>query len=218
MKNILISISLVGFACLAPLQGQDYSKFAFNMGGGITTPLNPTGAYAGISSNFVVGSGYNLNKSNAIIGEFMWSGLPSNLTAVQPVKAPSSNTSLYSLTVNYRHQYDRIHGSPFGLYFMGGGGWYMRKTTVDQSYTIPIATPCLPYYVWYGYGCSDGVVGTQTVASKAVSAGGLNGGFGFTIPFADSNLRFFTESRYHYAWSERIPTTMVPVTFGIRYN
>ena len=71
MKRLLISISLVGFACLAPLQGQDYSKFAFNMGGGITTPLNPTGAYAGISSNFVVGSGYNINKSNAIIGEFL---------------------------------------------------------------------------------------------------------------------------------------------------
>jgi hypothetical protein len=94
----------------------------------------------------------------------------------------------------------------------------MRMATIDKRVAVPLSTPCVPYWVWYGYSCSDGVVATETVASKAVSAGGLNGGFGFTIRFADSNLRFFTEARYHYAWSERIPTTMVPVTFGIRYN
>ncbi len=218
MKPVLISFSLLGWACLVPVQGQDYSKFAFNMGGGITTPLNPTGAYAGVSGNFVLGSGYNINKSNAIIGEFLWSGLPSNLFVISPVKAPTSTINLYSLTVNYRHQFDRINGSPFGVYFIGGGGWYQRYVSIDKNYTLPVATPCMPYWYWYGYGCSDGIVYSQTVASKGVSAGGINAGVGFTIRLADSNLRFFTESRYHYAFHENIPTVVVPVTFGIRYN
>jgi hypothetical protein len=218
MKRVLISLSVLGWACLAPLYGQGYSKFTMNMGGGITTPLNPTGAYAGVSGNFVMGAGYNINKSNAIIGEFLWSGLPSNLFVISPVKAPTSSINLYSLTVNYRHQWDRISGSPFGLYFIGGGGWYERHITIDKNYTVPVATPCQPYWVWYGYGCSDGIVYSQQVASKGNSGGGFNGGVGFTIRFADSNLRFFTESRYHYAFHENIPTTMVPVTFGIRYN
>jgi hypothetical protein len=59
---------------------------------------------------------------------------------------------------------------------------------------------------------------THTLASKGVSAGGLNIGTGFTIRFADSHFSFFAEARYHYAFSERIPTTLVPVTLGIRYN
>ena len=218
MMRILFSLSLVGLTCLAPLQGQDYSRFAFNMGRGITTPLNPTGAYAGISGNFVMGAGYNMNKSNAIIGEFMWSGLPSNLFVASPVKAPTSAINLYTLTVNYRHQIDRIKGSPFGLYFIGGGGWYMRTVAIDKNYVVPPTTPCDPYWYWYGYGCYQGTIASETVASKGVSAGGINAGVGFTIRFADSNLRFFTKSRYHYAWSDRIPTTVLPVTFGIRYN
>ena len=216
-KRILVSFSLAGVVCLLPLAAQDYSRFAFNMGGGITTPLNPTGAYAGVSGNFVMGAGYNLNKSNAIIGEFMWSGLPSNSFVLQPVQLPQSHSNLYSLTANYRHQFDRIGGSPFGVYLMGGGGWYERYISFKE-YALPPATPCVPYWYWYGYGCAGGYVTSQTVAKKGVSSGGLNTGVGFTIRFADSNLRFFTEARYHYAFSERIPTVLMPVTFGIRYN
>jgi hypothetical protein len=216
--RILVSLGLFGAASLIPVQAQDYSRFAFNMGGGITTPLNPTGAYAGVSGNFVIGAGYNINKSNAVIGEFMYSGLPSNLFVLQPIQAPSSSINLYSLTVNYRHQFDRISGSPFGVYLMGGGGWYQRHISVDKNVTLPATVPCAPYWYWYGYACSDGYVYSQTVAKKGVSAGGFNTGIGFTIRLADSNLRFFTEARYHYAFSEHLPTTLIPVTFGLRYN
>jgi hypothetical protein len=102
---------------------------------------------------------------------------------------------------------------------MGGGGWYQRYATIDKNYVVPPLTPCQPYYYWWGYSCDpNNYVYSQTVANKGVSAGGFNTGFGFTIRFADSNIRFFTEARYHYAFSERIPTTVVPVTFGLRYN
>ena len=43
---------------LIPLQGQ--TRMNFNMGGGVSTPLNPTGAYAGVSANFNMGAGYAL--------------------------------------------------------------------------------------------------------------------------------------------------------------
>src|SRR5689334_7175997 len=117
-KRFLAAAGFLVLGGLLPLEAQDYSRFTLNMGGGVTTPLNPTGAYAGLSGNFAIGAGYNVNKSNAIIGEFMWSGLPSNLFVIQPVKAPFSTINLYSLTVNYRHQFDRINGSPFGVYFI----------------------------------------------------------------------------------------------------
>ena len=62
-----------------------------------------------------------------------------------------------------------------------------------------------------------GFVFTATVASKGISAGGLNGGVGFTIRLSDSGWKFYVESRYHYAFSN-IPSTLVPVTFGLRFN
>ena len=49
-RKLLICLGFVGVASVVPLPAQDYSKFAFNMGGGITTPLNPTGAYAGVAA------------------------------------------------------------------------------------------------------------------------------------------------------------------------
>jgi hypothetical protein len=218
-KQILFATALLGAACFVPMRAQDLSKFTFNLGGGISTPLNPTGSYSGMSGNFVFGAGYNLNKKNAIIGEFLWSGLPLNRFVINPIEAPFSNINLYSLTANYRHQFERIKGSPFGVYTVMGGGWYHRYTSIDKNYTVAPGTPCMPIYSWWGYTCDPyGYVYTQTVAAKGVSAGGLNGGVGFTIRFADSNFRFFTEARYHYAFSERIPTTLIPVTFGFRYN
>jgi hypothetical protein len=59
---------------------------------------------------------------------------------------------------------------------------------------------------------------TATVAYKGTSAGGLNGGVGFTVRLSDKGWKFYTESRYHYAFHPRIPNTLVLVTFGIAYN
>jgi hypothetical protein len=215
--SVPVAISLLGAVFLVPVQGQNH-EFSFNLGGGITTPLNPTGAYAGVSGNFVAGAGYKINSKNAIIAELMWSGLPSNLFVVSPIRLPHSRINLYSLTVNYRRQADHINGSPFGLYVIGGGGWYYRYAVLEKDFIVPAGTPCQPYWEWWGYGCYGPYVYSQDVASKGVGAGGFNAGAGFTIRFSDSNVVFYTEARYHYAFSERIRTTVLPVTFGIRYN
>lgn len=218
-KSILAGVIVLGMTGWAPLEAQEFSKLTLYTGGGVSTPLNPTGAYAGLSGNFVFGAGYNINKKNAVIGEFLWSGLPSNAFVVQPINAPFSSINLFALTVNYRHQMDRIKGSPFGVYVVGGGGWYDRYVTIDKNYPVPPGTVCAPVYYWWGYGCDPyGYVYTHQLAAKGNSAGGFNAGGGFTIRFADSNLRFFAEARYHYAFHERIPSTLVPVTLGIRYN
>ncbi len=164
-RAILIFAGLVGAAWLTPLHAQDWSKFTFKMGGGISTPLNPTAAYTGVSGNFVLGAGYNIDRKNAIVGEFLWSGLPSNLFVLHPVALPSSDIKLYSLTANYRRQMD-FTGSPFGLYLMAGGGWYERLAKLNQDFVVPAGTPCYPIYTWWGYGCSSaGYVYSQTVAA-----------------------------------------------------
>ena len=214
--KILVPVGLLCLSGIAPLQAQ--SKLNFNLGGGISTPLNPTGAYTGVSGNFNFGAGYNIDRKNSITGEFLWSGLPADLATIHPIDAPTGSINLYSLTANYRHHIDRIGGSVFGVYGVAGGGWYYRYSTIDKNYAVPPNTVCTPYWTWYGYACSGGYVYSQTVAYKGASSGGLNGGVGFTIRLSDSGWKFYTEARYHYAFSYRIPTTFIPVTMGIRYN
>ena len=215
--KILVAIGLVGAGWMAPLEAQ--SRFVFNTGGGISTPLNPTGAYTGLSGNFKVGAGYALNSKNSIDGEFLWSGLPPDITNLHPVNSPSGNMNIYSLTVNWRHHIDSVGHSPFGVYTIMGGGWYYRYATIDKNYTVLPGTACAPIYTWWGYACDpSGYVYSQTVASRGTSAGGMNAGVGFTMRISDSGWKFYTESRYHYAFSDRIATTFIPVTFGIRFN
>jgi hypothetical protein len=189
------------------------------MGGGITTPLNPTAQYATTSGNFVMSAGYRINRKSSIVGEFMWAGLSPNLFVLQPVGSPQGHSGLYSLTANYRHDFDRIRGSRFGAYTIMGGGWYYRHTTIDREYVVPPGAVCVPIYTWYGYICdSSGGVASTTVASRGFSAGGLNGGLGFTVGLSDSRWKFYTEARYHYAWHPNVVSTVVPVTFGLRFN
>jgi hypothetical protein len=211
---VLVAVLISG----GSLRAQD-PKLTFHGGGGVSAPLNPTGAYAGVSGNVLFGAGYKVSKKGAIVGEFLWSGLPSNVLIIQPVRLPSSNVNLFALNVSYRHEFDRLNGSPFGLYLSGGGGWYYRYVTFDQEYAVTPGTVCLPVYGWWGYTCSpSGYVYEQTIAKKGSSTGGFNTGAGFTIRFSDSNWRFFTEARYHYAFTERVPATLIPITMGLRYN
>ena len=220
-NRIVISLGLLIAASTIPLGAQnippDLTKFNFNIGGGVDTPLNPTGRYVGVSGNFLVGAGYNIDKHNAIIGEFGWTGLPSNI-GLHPINAPTGNINLYTLTANYRYRIDRIKRSAFGVYAIAGGGWYYRHISVDQNFVVPPATPCLPIYFWWGYGCSTAGVVSAQVFSKGSSSGGVNGGVGFTLRLGDRGWKFYMESRYNYGFSDFIHTAFVPVTLGIRYN
>jgi hypothetical protein len=219
VKSVTIYITLLAAAAVLPVCADDFSKGNFNIGGGVSTPLNPTANYAGVSGNFVAGGGYNLDKHNAIIGEFMWNGLPPSIRLFHPINGLTGSVNLYSITANYRFQVERIRKSHFGAYVIGGGGWYYRYASVDKNFVVPPNTVCQPIYTWWGFACdSNGYVYSAQIAWKGQSAGGVNAGTGFTIKLSDTGWKFYVESRYHYAWHNRIPSTVVPVTFGLRYN
>jgi hypothetical protein len=74
-----VSITLVA-AVYAPLLFAQESKLNPNLGAGVTVPVNPTARLVGANANFVVGAGYNFNKHNSIIGQFMWAGFTPTTT------------------------------------------------------------------------------------------------------------------------------------------
>ena len=202
-----------------PAAAQDYNKLTFNVGGGPTVPLNPTANFAGVGGNFSAGAGLNFNRKNSAGLEFLWAGLPRNIR-LDLAQGPIASVNLYSIAANYRYHIDSLGGSRFGAYFTGGGGWYYRVISLNQTAAAgPGGTSCLPIYHWWGFSCdASGLLIPQSVASRNESAGGVNGGIGFTVRFGDAGLKFYAESRYHYAWHSRVRTTFVPVTFGLRFN
>jgi Outer membrane protein beta-barrel domain len=217
-KNLLIFVALLTATLVRPITAQDVSKLTFNVGGGVTTPMNPTAQFAGLSGNFVTGVGYNINNKNSIIGEFMWAGLPPDRFVLHPIDAPFGSINLYSLTANYRFGLESLGRSRFGVYTIAGGGWYYRYSQIDKNYVVPPLTVCTPYYNYWGYACdSNDYVVSQTVAFKGRSAPGVNAGLGFTIRISDSGWKIYMESRYHYAWHDTVRTTVLPVSFGLRF-
>jgi hypothetical protein len=213
-------VSMLAAAGANGMRAQD-SKINSNLGMGVSVPLNPTASFVGASVNAVVGVGYNINRHNSLVGQFMWSGLPANRDALFPVRAVlgtnnvSSTSNLFAVTGNYRHQWQ---GKIFGVYLIGGGGVYYRYTSLSRQVVVGNAIVCTPIWEFWGYGCASGVVSQdQTLYSNGSTAGGGNGGVGFTIRINEEGYKFYVEARYHYAATRGIATTLIPITLGISW-
>lgn len=221
VRRTVAVVVFLSAAWLSPLPAQDPELHTvnFNLGGGLSVPLNPTARYAGVSGNATTGLGVNLDRHNGLEGDFLWAGLPPNRSLSRPFFTPNVSVNLFALTGQYRFHVDDIGHSPFGFYMLAGGGWYYRYTSLGRRFIVPPSTPCQPVYNWWGLACGgDGFVSFADSGSQGSSAGGVNGGLGFTIRFAHTGWKFFTESRYHYVFSTYVPTTFIPVSFGFRYN
>jgi len=229
-KQSLIVFGFLAILFVVPARAQENaSPFNVHIGGGIGVPVSRTSDFAGVSGTFQTGGGPNLTSHQSIVGEFMWQGLPPNhtalqalsqLTCVQPVTTVSTcnlgvTRNLYALTANYMYHRE---GRRYGLYVIGGGGWYYRYGQLKNAAIAP-GTVCQPVWDWWGYTCVNGFVSTDnTIVSKGLSSGGINAGAGLTVKLADPGFRFYIEARYHYSpQGGRISTQIVPVTMGIRY-
>ena len=189
-------------------------RINFNIGGGVGVPLNPTADFAGVGGAFSFGIGDNLSKHNALIGEFLWHGLPPTINIKTQLAGGRASSNLVALTANFRHS--RQLTQRIGWYLTVGGGWYYRHMTISQQANVPVV--CTPVYSWWGYPCSGGYTVTLAEGSVGSSAAGADGGLGLTWRLGDSRWKFYIESRYAYAASHVISMQIAPVTFGIMYQ
>ena len=216
----LVTICSLAIAYCPLLLAQD-SKLNTSLGGGLSVPANSTARLAGTSLNAVVGAGYNFTKHHSIIGEFMWSGLRPKKDALRPIwiaaqsREISGSSNLFAVTSNYRF---RLQGKVFGVYVIGGGGVYYRHSRLSKEVDVARGSICQPLWYWWGYACVSGTVSEdQTLVSAGSTAFGGNAGIGFTIRVDEDGLKFYVESRYHYAPHKNVPTRLFPITFGFRW-
>jgi hypothetical protein len=92
--------------------------------------------------------------------------------------------------------------SKWDLYVYGGDEYYGRAAYVGRHNAVDKIVG------W-------ALLGNMLPLSEHVLM--VSGRGGFDIKLGDTGLKIFTEARYHYAGTGRIPTRMVPVTFGIRW-
>ena len=225
VTTILLLILLMAFPrgiCGQENPGNDNPSVTTSLGIPLSAPLSPTSQHLSFAAGISASVGYNFNRRNALIGEFMWNGLYSTNETLVPIRAALGTTSvsghgnIYAFTGNYRLE---LRGKTFGIYFIGGPGWYYR--TVWLSKPVPMGTTisCDPAWLWWGYDCAAGLIVTNlTQVHASAGALGVNGGVGFTIRVGnEAPYRMFVESRYHFAPTGSISTKLLVVTVGIRY-
>jgi opacity protein-like surface antigen len=194
---------------IVPAHTQDYSKFLFNVGGGIGFPLGNLSNFVNDGGNFVIGGGYGFMKHVGVDTEFMWHDLPINDATKAHLQTPGASARQYSWTFN-----PIVHaqiGDRFGVYGIGGIGWYHRS---GETTTPGVGVICDPYWSWW-YGCTLGSVNIIT-GSRSSNSFGENIGGGATIRLGGGHVNFYTEIRYHHAGYSRVSTNLLPLTFGIR--
>jgi hypothetical protein len=251
-NRILIPIGVLAAAMIpSQMRAQDPNEpgsFNFSMGGGFSVPVNPTARFAGVGGNFMTGGGYNIDKHNSIVGQFMWAGLPPtvlppSISAITQLAGFHASVNLFSLTADYK--YSGAFGSAIGYYFIGGGGWYNRQLSVSKStiaitnqdascanqnplppscFTIVPSIPLIPKGtvcapIWSWYGFTCTNGFVNTIGfGIGTSSFGGNGGVGLTFRIKDTAWKLFIESRYNYAASRAVATHVVPVTIGFEHQ
>jgi hypothetical protein len=80
-----------------------------------------------------------------------------------------------------------------------------------------VGETCSPEWIWWNIECGHGVFENDvTIGSRTSSAGGFNIGGGLTTVVGES-ASFYLEVRYHRAFTSGVDTTVVPLTFGLRW-
>lgn len=223
-KKFVLAVTLVAAIWLEPLHAQnepeDESQINSNLGLVVNVPVSTTADVVSTGGGLASGVGYNFNRRNAFVGEFMWSRVNPNSDQLAPLRAVlqgagglDGNTDLFVLSANYRFE---LRGKLLGTYLIGGGGWYHRSSSLSRTVTTGVGTTCTPVWLWWGFTCTTGTVtANQTLASS--SSWGVNGGAGVTVRVGEAPYRLYFESRYHYVPHKDINTQFVQVTVGIRY-
>jgi Outer membrane protein beta-barrel domain len=208
--SITLCIMLLGMTTLGLAQGE--RRWSANVGGGYTALVGAISNRLDNGWNAKIGGEFNVTRHFSIGPRFSWNGLGVSRGVLNEANVPGGNSHVWSLTAD-----PRIRLAPFhhiNPYFVGSVGYYRRvleftQPTVQSAFVFDPIFGFLP-----GFIPANQVLGRITRNSL-----GGGGGFGFDIGLGHrvSNARFFSEARYEYASTGRIPTRMIPLTFGIRF-
>jgi opacity protein-like surface antigen len=157
------------------------------------------------------GGGVNLGAHLATSLDYTYHGLGVSRAVLNEAQVPNGNAHLWSLTLDpkFRLNVNR----KLDPYVVGGVGYYRRVV----EFTQPAVTSVYIFDPFFGGFYNTYVPADQVLGRITDSGIGGNLGAGFDFKVGGGHTKLFAEARYTYADTGRIPTRMVPVTFGIRW-
>jgi len=210
MQRILFS-AVVSLLLTIPVRAQDFlNHITAEAGAGFTFPVGSIGSHTQNGFNFVAGAGPRFNQRFSATLDFSLHYMDlKNFLESQSSEVGLSFGSIlrmWSLTVNPSYKF--IKRESFSSYATAGYGLYNRKLLLAAPGIIP-ATACDQFW--------NVCVGTQgefVTGNFNTYKGGYN--FGAGVNFTP-HVKFFVETRYHHMFTSNGATTIIPLTFGIRW-
>ncbi len=158
------------------------------------------------------GVGYRFWPWMALMGEFGVARMGVPQDVLDAAQAPDGAGRIYSVNVEPEVQFPLT--SRFSGFVEGGAGWIRR--------TVELTQPLVQEYDYvdpfYGDVVPSEIITDQTLSSTTRNAFGGNFGGGVSLPMGKTGADLFVDVRYYYGPTAPRATTIIPVTFGIRYT
>jgi len=212
------AISIMTFAVIlccatATSFAQVPARFTYHVGGGVSPVVGQASTRLDTGWHFNGGAGVRLGDNFETTLDYTYHGLGVTNLVLNEFQVPSANAHLWSVTLDPKVRIP----TPWRVkpYAVGGVGYYRR--TVEL--TTPTVQEGLVFDPFFDAFVSVPFAAEQVLGTIRRSGIGGSLGAGFEVPVGsgDSTAKFYAEARYEYADTGRIPTRMVPVTFGFRW-
>jgi hypothetical protein len=207
---VITIFAFISVASLCQAQNENH-KFTLNVGGGVSPLVGAIGERLDNGWHVTVGGGYNFTSHFSTALQYTYNGFGVSDGVLSEAQVPDGNAHMWSITLDPKWRI--CPGKKLDPYVVGGVGYYRRTVEFTQP-TIVSVTLFDPFF---GGFFNTLVPADQVLGDITRDGVGGSAGAGFDIRLGDSGLKFFTEARYHYADTGRVPIRMVPVTFGIRW-
>jgi hypothetical protein len=187
------------------LSAQEYSHWAFDIGGGFTQTVGNTGRSLDNGWNLGGGVGWNFSPYLGAMVQTNYNSLGINSTTLSNIGVPGGGVHVFSATVD-----PILHLHPHGhwdAYIVGGGGLYHEY----EDLTAPSAGGFYggPFFGFYP--------GQVILSAYSVNKPGANIGAGVALG-TKWHAKFYAESRWNHVFgSNGQHLDFVPVTFGVRW-
>jgi Outer membrane protein beta-barrel domain len=209
---LILGTALIGLTEASFAQNEsEYHHLTWNVGGGFTATTGNISNRLDNGGNVQAAAGFNFNQYAGVLGTFSFQGLGITRSALNAVNEPDGNGRVYTFTIDPTFRIP-LKGRATA-YLVAGGGW-MRRTV---EFTQPTLASTIVFDPWWGY-FGPALVPVNTVlGSVSQNAGVYDVGAGLNFPLPRTGVKLYLEARFYNGLTTDTHTTLVPITFGIRW-
>lgn len=211
MKRLVSGLVLC-FLATFPADAQ-FARLTGFAGAGVSVPVQDIGSRLDTGWNIAAGIGPRFGSRYGVLLDFLFNDSPVNRATLNSVPAPDGTTRVFAFTIDPVLHLKATGESRMDFYLTGGGGVYHR--TVE--FTQPVLVTVTLFDPFFGVLFPANVAANQVISSRSNVKGGLDLGGGVSWKLGQSSVHIFAEARYHHMYTRPTATTLLPVTFGLRW-